>query len=62
MIVKKEGQFNRIEGIDVKIFSNDESHHISIHNNKNNTSLSFDTNPAGLKNFAEFIVKYLENN
>lgn len=59
MIVKKEGRFNKIEGIDVEIFSNDESHHVSIYNDKKNTSVSFSIRSADLKDLAEFFSNYI---
>lgn len=62
MIVKKEGRYNKIEGIDVEIFSNDESHHVSIYNDKKDTSVSFSVHTADLKNLADFLNKHLENN
>lgn len=61
MIVKKEGRFNKIEGIDVEIFSNDESHHVSIYNDKKDTSVSFSINHADLKELAEFFSDYAGN-
>lgn len=60
MIVKKEGRFNKIEGIDVEIFSNDESHHVSIYNDKKDTSVSFSVHTADLKHLAAFFTSYLE--
>lgn len=61
MIVKKEGRFNKIEGIDVEIFSNDESHHVSIYNDKKDTSVSFNIHHADLKALAEFFSDYAGN-
>lgn len=62
MIVKKEGRYNLIEGIDVEIFSNDESHCVIIYNDKRDTSVSFSVHTADLKDLAEFFTNYLENN
>lgn len=62
MIVKKEALFNKIEGIDVEIFSNDESNYISIYNDKKDTNVSFSVHTADLKELAEFILQYLEQN
>lgn len=58
MIVKKQARFNLIEGIDVEIFSNDESHHISIYNDKKDTSVSFSVHSADLADLAEFLTNY----
>lgn len=58
MIVKKQARFNLIEGIDVEIFSNDESHHISIYNDKKDTSVSFSVHSADLVDLAEFLTNY----
>ena len=61
MIVKKEGRYNKIEGIDVEIFSNDKSHHVSIYNDKKDTSVSFSVHTADLKDLAEFFSNYIGN-
>lgn len=62
MIVKKEGRFNKIEGLDIEIFSNDESHYVIIYNDKGDTSVSFRVHSADLKDLAEFFNNYLNNN
>ena len=59
MIVKKEGRYNKIEGLDIEIFSNDESHNISIYNDKKDTSVSFSIHSADLKDLAEFFTNYV---
>lgn len=61
MIVKKEGRYNKIEGLDIEIFSNDESHNISIYNDKKDTSVSFSIHSADLKDLAEFFSDYVGN-
>lgn len=62
MIVKKEGRYTLVEGVDVEIFSDYNYHHISIYNDKKETSVSFSTDSNSLKGLADFIVKYLEQN
>lgn len=62
MLVKKEGRFNKIEGLDIEIFSNDESHYVIIYNDKGDTSVSFRVHSADLKDLAEFFNNYLNNN
>ena len=61
MIVKKEGRYDLAEGIDVEIFSNYNDHHVSVYNDKKDTSVSFTTDNNGLKGLADFINRYLEN-
>ena len=62
MLVKKEGRYNKIEGLDIEIFSNDESHYVIIYNDKGDTSVSFRVHSADLKDLAEFFNNYLNNN
>ena len=62
MLVKKEGRYNKIEGLDIEIFSNDESHYVIIYNYKGDTSVSFRIHSADLKDLAEFFNNYLNNN
>ena len=62
MFVKKEGRFNKIKGIDIEIFSNDESHYIIIYNDKGETKGSFSIHSADLKDLAEFFNNHLNNN
>ena len=61
MLVKKEGRYNKIEGIDVEIFSNDESHYVIIYNDKGDTSVSFRVHSADLKDLGQFFIDYVEN-
>jgi hypothetical protein len=62
MIVKKEGRYTLVEGVDIEIFSDYNYHHVSIYNDKKETSVSFSTDSNGLKGMADFIYKHLGTN
>jgi hypothetical protein len=62
MIVKKEGRYTLVEGVDIEIFSDYNYHHVSIYNDKKETSVSFSTDSNGLKEMADFIYKHLGTN
>jgi len=59
MFVKKEGRYDLAKDIDVEIFSDHNYHHVSIYNDKKDTSVSFSIDNNGLKGFADFIYKHL---
>jgi hypothetical protein len=61
MLVKKEGRYNLIEGLDIEIFSNDESHYILIHNDKTGTHTSLSIHTADLQDLGQFFIDYAEN-
>lgn len=57
MIVKKESKhyIDKNYGIYMEIFSNDDLHHVSLYNDKRESSVSFSVNNDEIKALADFI-------
>ena len=57
MIVKEESKhyIDKNHGIYMEIFSNHDLHHISVYNDKRESSVSFSVDNDGIKALADFI-------